>query len=78
MEVFQVLIPNWDHYFSQATGIGDGDRDRGAHVIFVSAPVQIIGFLVFYTWSELRVRICCLSGQGIEDLNSGLTIVKLS
>ena len=51
MEVFQVLIHNWDQYFCQATGIGDGDgdgdRDRGAHVIFVTAPVQIIGFLVF-------------------------------
>ena len=42
-------------------------------MIIVSAPVQIIGYWVFYTWAELRVRIWGLLGQGIEDLDSGLT-----
>ena len=46
-----------------------------AHVIIVSAPVQIIEFLGFQTWSELRVRILGLLGQGIGDLDSGLTIL---
>ena len=46
-----------------------------AHVIIESAPVQRIGFLVFFlTWSDLRVRIGGLLGQGIGDLDSGLTI----
>ena len=45
-----------------------------AHVIIVSAPVQKLGFWVFSTWSDLRVRIWGLLGQGIGDLDSGLTI----
>ena len=46
-----------------------------AHVIIVSAPVQRIGFWFFWTWSDLRVRIWGLLGQGIGDLDSGLTIL---
>ena len=45
-----------------------------AHVIIVSAPVQKLGFWVFSTWSDLRVRIWGLLGQGIGDLDLGLTI----
>ena len=37
-----------------------------------------MGFWVFSTWSDLRVRIWGLWGQGIGDLDSGLTIkIKL-
>ena len=35
-----------------------------------------LGFWVFKTWSDRRVRIWDLLGQGIGDLDSGLTIVK--
>ena len=46
-----------------------------AHVIIESAPVQRIGFLGFLDfWSDLRIRIWGLLGQGIGDLDSGLTI----
>ena len=48
-----------------------------AHVIIVSAPVQIIGFWFFFTWSEVRVMIWGLFGQGIGDLDLGLTILLL-
>ena len=40
-----------------------------AHVIIVSAPVQIIGF-----WDFLDFMIWGLLGQGIRDLDSGLKI----
>ena len=46
-----------------------------AHVIIVSAQSKELGFWVFLTWSDLRVRIWGLLGQGIGDLDSGLTIV---
>ena len=42
-------------------------------VIIVSAQSKELGFLVFQTWSDLRVRIWCLLGQGIGELDSGLT-----
>ena len=45
-----------------------------AHVIIVSAQSKELGFWVFLTWSDLRVRIWGLLGQGIGDLDSGLTI----
>ena len=39
-------------------------------------PVQIIGFFrIFRLELELRVRIFSLLGQGIGDLDSGLTII---
>ena len=43
-------------------------------VIFVSAQSKELGFGVFQTWSDLLVRIWGLLGQGIGDLDSGLTI----
>ena len=43
-------------------------------VIIVSAQSKELGFGVFQTWSDLRVRIWSLLGQGIGDLDSGLTI----
>ena len=46
----------------------------GAHVIIVSAQSKELGFWFFSTWSDLRVRIWGLLGQGIGDLDSGLTI----
>ena len=46
-----------------------------AHVIIVSAQSKELGFWVFSTWSDLRVRIWGLLGQGIGDLDSGLTII---
>ena len=45
-----------------------------AHVIIVSAQSKELGFWVFSTWSDLRVRIWGLLGQGIGDLDLGLTI----
>ena len=38
------------------------------------SPVQRIGFLGFLDFLDLRVRIWGLLGQGIGDLDSGLTI----
>ena len=46
-----------------------------AHVIIVSAQSKELGFWVFSTWSDLRVRIWGLLGQGIGDLDSGLTMI---
>ena len=43
-------------------------------VIIVSAQSKELGFGVFQTWSDLGVRIWGLLGQGIGDLDSGLTI----
>ena len=40
------------------------------------SPVQRIGFLGFFDFLDLRVRIWGLLGQGIGDLDSGLTISK--
>ena len=44
-----------------------------AHVIIVSAQSKELGFCFFFflTWSDLRVRIWGLLGQGIGDLDSG-------
>ena len=45
-------------------------------MIIVSAQSKELGFWVFQTWSDLRVRIWGLLGQqGIGDLDSGLTIL---
>ena len=44
---------------------------RVAHVIIVSAPVQILGFCFFLNLVyELRVRILGLLWQGIWDLGT--------
>ena len=43
-----------------------------AHVIIVSAQSKELGFGLF----RLRVRIWGLLGQGIGDLDSGLTITE--
>ena len=48
-----------------------------AHVIIVSAQSKEFGFGDYQTWSDLRVRILGLLGQGIGDLDSGLTILTL-
>ena len=45
-----------------------------AHVIIVSAQSKELGFWVFQTWSDLRVRILGLLVQVIGDLDSGLTM----
>ena len=49
-----------------------------SYVIIVSAQSKELGTWVFYTWSDLRVRIWGMLGQGIGDLDSGLTIVFFS
>ena len=46
-------------------------------VIIVSAQSKELGFGVFQTWSDLLVRIWGLLGQGIGDLDSGLTIDRI-
>ena len=43
-----------------------------AHVIIVSAQSKELGFWVFYTWSDLRVRIWCLGPVGTGDWGLGL------
>ena len=43
-----------------------------AYVIIVSAPVQIIGFLYFKTWSELRAQDLGPVGTGDWGLGPGL------
>ena len=53
---------------------GGGGGGVVAHVIIVSAPVQRIGFLGFLDLVYLRVRNWGLLGQGIGDLDLGLTI----
>ena len=57
-------------------GWGGGWGGVVAHVIIVSAQSKELGFWVFLTWSDLRVRIWGLLGQGIGDLDSGLTITS--
>ena len=48
-----------------------------AHVIIVSAQSKELGFWVFKTWSDLRVRILGMLGQGIGDLDLDLGLTKV-